>query len=293
MPIFKIAHEKAEQLDLKQEAFGNEAKLRDFFAANLEEILGVRFLENEYRTTDGRIDTLGIDEDNNPVIIEYKWKENEEVLSQGLFYLDWLLKNKSHFELLVRSKFGVESEISWDQPRVILIARGFSRYVKAAVQRTDNVELKSYSLYNGDILQLESEYSPRPERQSVRRIILPEEDHKEVYDLNYHLNLASPEMKECFMTLRERLLQLPESEEVSEQKSGITYRTTKSFTRFEFKGNWIQLLLREPSYPMDKSSLVKDVTTHKWGYKGKVKFTPESEVEEIYTLINASYESTL
>jgi len=106
MPIFKIDKTKALQIALKEDGFGNESELRDFFAENLDEILGARFLEKEYPTTDGRIDTLGIDENNSPVIIEYKWKENEEILSQGLFYFNWLMKNKPHFELLVDKKLG-------------------------------------------------------------------------------------------------------------------------------------------------------------------------------------------
>jgi endonuclease NucS-like protein len=147
MPIFRIDGQKARQLGLKRDGFGSEFELRDFFADNLEEVLGVRFLEKEYSTTDGRIDTLGIDENDSPVIIEYKWKENEEVFAQGLFYLKWLLQNKRHFELLARSKFGDKTKVNWDQPRVVLIARGFSRYVKAAVQTVVNVELKTYTLY--------------------------------------------------------------------------------------------------------------------------------------------------
>src|SRR4030043_1678695 len=129
MPIFKIDKTKASRVVLKGDGFGDETKLRDFFAENLEEILGVRFLEKEYPTTDGRIDTLGIDENNSPVIIEYKWKENEEILAQGLFYFNWLMKNKRHFELLVDKKLGEKTEINWEQPRVILIAQGFSRYI--------------------------------------------------------------------------------------------------------------------------------------------------------------------
>lgn len=97
MPIFKIHNSKASQVSVKEDGFGNEAELRDFFAANLDEILGVRFLEKEYPTTDGRIDTVGIDENNSPVIIEYKWKDNEEVLAQGLFYFNWLMRNRKHF----------------------------------------------------------------------------------------------------------------------------------------------------------------------------------------------------
>lgn len=58
---------------------------------HLETFLGVRFLATEYetgKTHRGRIDTLGIDENNSPVIIEYKRSSNENVINQGLFYLD-------------------------------------------------------------------------------------------------------------------------------------------------------------------------------------------------------------
>ncbi|MPN36228.1 hypothetical protein SDC9_183737 [bioreactor metagenome] len=50
--------------------------------------LGVTFLKSEYTTSNGgRIDSLGIDENNCPVIFEYKRVSNENVINQGLFYL--------------------------------------------------------------------------------------------------------------------------------------------------------------------------------------------------------------
>lgn len=47
------------------------------------------------------MDSLGIDENNYPVIFEYKRASNENVINQGLFYWDWLLDHKAYFELLV------------------------------------------------------------------------------------------------------------------------------------------------------------------------------------------------
>jgi RecB family endonuclease NucS len=42
----------------------------------------------------GRIDSLGLDENGSPVIFEYKRTSNEDVINQGLFYLDWLMNHK-------------------------------------------------------------------------------------------------------------------------------------------------------------------------------------------------------
>ena len=79
--------------------------------ANLETMLGVRFLDTEYSTGrlhGGRIDTLGVDENGAPVIIEYKRTVNENVINQGLFYLDWLMDHKAEFRFLVLDKLGSE-----------------------------------------------------------------------------------------------------------------------------------------------------------------------------------------
>ena len=292
MPIFKIETPKVRQLGLKKNGFGDEAELRDLFADNLEVILGVRFVAKEYSTSDGRIDTLGIDENNSPVIIEYKWKENEEVLAQGLCYFNWLLKNRKHFELLVENRLGRNTVVNWDQPRVILIAQGFSRYVKGAVQTKSNVELKTYALYEGNILHIENQYSPSPEKPPTHK--KPNQDEKEsTYNLHYHLDITTSQMGKLFNQLRDRILQLPSVEERQGQKTGITYRTTKSFTRFEFRKTCIMLLLRDAKYPEDTTGLVRDITSNEWGYSGMVKFTPESDLDCLFNLIKASYNSTL
>jgi predicted transport protein len=292
MPIFKIANDKVLQLSLKREGFGDEFKLRDFFADNLEELFGVRFLEKEYSIPDGRIDTLGIDENDSPVIIEYKWRENEEVFTQGLHYLDWLLKNKNHFELLVRDRLGGKATVSWDQPRVMLVAQGFSRYIKTAVQRVDNVELKTYALYDNNVLHIENQYTPYPERNQITRKQSISKNET-IYNLEYHLNITNPQMRKYAQSLRDKILELPSVEEMNMQKSGITYRTTKSFARLEFKRTWIQLLLRDLTYVEDTQKLIRDISSHKWGYKGMIRLTPESDLEYTFALVRASYNTTL
>ena len=63
-----------------------EKSLQALFEANLEALLGIRFLSTEHSTGPvhgGRIDTLGLDEDGCPVIIEYKRAVNENVINQG------------------------------------------------------------------------------------------------------------------------------------------------------------------------------------------------------------------
>src|SRR3990167_8046282 len=135
MPIFQIKNKKASQVSSDLNYFNNEAALRDFFADNLEDLLGMRFLAKEYPVMDGRgrIDTLAIDETDAPVVIEYKWGQNDAILPQGLSYFNWLKKNKKHFDLLVADKLGKDIEVNWSSPRVVLVSQGFDDRTKVAV----------------------------------------------------------------------------------------------------------------------------------------------------------------
>ena len=138
-----------------------ERTLHELIERNLEQMLGIRLLASEYSTGKkhrGRIDTLGIDENSCPVIIEYKRTTNENVISQGLFYLDWLMDHRSAFQLLVLEKLGkVESDkIDWSAPRLLCIAGGFNRYDEHAVEQMNrNIELIRYRQFGKTLLMLE------------------------------------------------------------------------------------------------------------------------------------------
>lgn len=136
-----------------------EKSLQTLFEKNLEILLGVRFLASEFPTTNGgRMDTLGIDENGYPVIIEYKRERSENVINQGLFYLDWLMDHRGDFELLVRDRHGKEvaDAIEWSAPRLICIAADFNKFDSHAVkQMSRNIDLISYQRFGDDLLLLD------------------------------------------------------------------------------------------------------------------------------------------
>ena len=142
--LFKLNNNNVEELIGKSVAV--EKSLQETIEKNAETFLGVRFLSSEYytgRIHRGRIDTLGIDENNYPIIIEYKRSLNENVINQGLFYLDWLLDHKGDFYLLVMKHLGksVAEAIEWSNPRLLCIAGDFTRYDRYAVEQINrNIE---------------------------------------------------------------------------------------------------------------------------------------------------------
>mgnify|MGYP000953688004 FL=1 len=157
--IFRIDGQEA--LELKGSSVALEKSLQVYIEKNLEQLLGITFLESEYstgKTHGGRIDTLGIDENGFPVIIEYKRAINENVINQGLYYLDWLLDHKGEFELMVLKKLGgdYEEKLDWSNPRLLCIAGDFTKYDVHAVQQINrNVELIRYRKFDDNLLLFE------------------------------------------------------------------------------------------------------------------------------------------
>lgn len=162
MSDIKLFRTKAgKATELKGTSVALEKSLQTLIENNLEALLGVRFLESEHRTGakhGGRIDTLGVDENGFPVIIEYKRDSHENVLTQGLYYLSWLMDHKGEFEMLVMKKLGqkVVDEIEFKGARLLCIAGGFNKFDEHAAEIANrNIELIRYKRFGDDLLLLE------------------------------------------------------------------------------------------------------------------------------------------
>ena len=90
--------------------------------------------------------------------MEYKRASNENVINQGLFYLDWLMDHRKDFQWLVLEKLGKDAAdaVDWSAPRLICIAGDFNRYDDHAVKQIQrNIELIRYRRFGGDLLMLD------------------------------------------------------------------------------------------------------------------------------------------
>lgn len=159
MADIKLFNIKSGMVDeIKAGSVALERSLQRLFEANLETLLGVKVLASEYVINEGRMDTLGIDENNCPVIIEYKRHTNENIITQGLFYLDWLMNHRDSFKILTMDRLGKEAadKIDWSVPRLVCIAADFNKYDEHAVkQMSRNIELIRYRLFGEELLMLD------------------------------------------------------------------------------------------------------------------------------------------
>ena len=153
---------KPEVKPIELHAVRLEKEIQTLIELNMETFFGVRCLASEYTIAQtsgadvqgGRIDSLGIDENMCPVIFEYKRDANENVINQGLFYLDWLI---DHQEKLGT---GEAEAIDWSGPTVYCIANAFGKYdLHAIKQMNRNIRLIRYA-NGGDVLMFEYLNSP-------------------------------------------------------------------------------------------------------------------------------------
>lgn len=158
MAKIKLFNIKNEVKEYKSSTIDLEKKLQNIIEANMEILFGVKFLATEYSISHGRIDSIGIDENLCPFIFEYKRSMNENVINQGLFYLDWLLDHRDSFKmLLLNSKMSdIIDKIDWENPRIICIANDFTKYDQYAVnQMKHDISLVRYIKFEDDLLMFE------------------------------------------------------------------------------------------------------------------------------------------
>ena len=307
MPLYQMKQQRTQQV--KPSSFKNEKELQNMFEANLEELLGVRYVASEFTTGDrqrGRIDTLGIDQDGTPVIIEYKKTAKENVINQGLFYLDWLVDHKGDFTLATQEQLGKDIEIDWSSPRLILVAESFSEYDKYAVNRIGaNIQLWTYRKYGNDFLFLESIFATVSQKPSKKDKADVKEETKDeqfeeviTYTLEYHLSEKPDETKALFDAVRERIFLLNDDSDIIEKpnKTYVSYKHGKNFCEVQIQTNSLKIWLDIPFTDLDDPyKLCRDVS--KIGHHGtgtsETKLSDLSELESVMHLIEQSYKQTL
>jgi predicted transport protein len=306
MPLYQIKQQEVHQI--KPSSFGSEKELQKLFELNLETLLGVRFVATEFTTGDrqrGRIDSLGLDEDGTPVIVEYKKSSKENVINQGLFYLDWLVDHKGDFTLAAQEALSNDIEIDWSSPRLILVAESFSEYDKYAVNRIGaNIQLWTYRRYGNDYLFLDSIFATSVQKTSKKEKTAVTEVDKEkiageiVYTLDDHLKGKSINVKSLFENLREQIFSLNIDDDILEKpnKIYISYKHGKNFCEIRPQANGLKIWLDIPYEDLDDpNKLGRDVSNvgHYGTGQVETKVSSQAELEKVMYLIEQSYRQTI
>lgn len=248
--VFKLSGETA--LEVAGVPGGLEKSLQTLVEKNLESMFGIRFLKTEYPTGKlhgGRIDTLGLDEDGCPVILEYKRATNENVINQGLYYLDWLLDHKAEFKLLVMESFDKElaDEIDWRAPRLICIAANFTKYDEHAVRQISRyIDLVRFGRFGTDLLALELVATTTPDAVHADQSPEKKKTGKSIDDKS-----SVPPMKEIdgpigdlYEELRAFLLALGDDVTEKQAKLYIAFRRLMNFAEVKVQKSALVVYLK-------------------------------------------------
>ena len=165
--------------------FPYERGLQEFFEKHLRTLTGVEFLDSEYSTGkhhSRRIDTLGIDGAGRPVVVEYKRRQDENVINQGLDYIAWLEDHRAEFRELVREKLGDGRvrDIDFGTPRLLCVAGEFLRQDQIAAQNSRRrIELLRYRRYGDAYVALEWVYGGEAVAPAPQPAVSPSPCHRQ------------------------------------------------------------------------------------------------------------------
>lgn len=309
--LFRLAAGKA--IELQGDASDLEKPLQTLIEANLGALLGIRFLASEYstgKTHAGRIDSLGLDENNCPVILEYKRSVGENVINQGLFYLDWLMDHQAEFKLLVMDQCGkpAADAIDWTAPRLVCIAADFTKYDGHAVQQINrNIELIRYRRFGDELLLLElasavsagtgktGTKGAKPNKTAPATLVEPANAKATGGDRSYAdwMPLLPPHLSELVASLEGHVLSLGDDVQRKELKLYVAFKRLKNFATVVPQKNRLLLYLHlDPTKIVPMPPNAQDVSQKgHWGTGDlELALTSAAELDAAKPLILAAYE---
>ena len=297
MPLFSIDQNRVQRVEVAR--FTNEKRLQSLVEQNLEEIFNCRLVATEFTTGaahGGRIDTLALSEDCNPVIIEYKVVESSDLINQSLFYLSWIHDHRGDFEIAVQRRLGKDISVDWSDVRVICIAPGYRKYDLHAVKMMGaNIELWRYRFYGNSTLHLEEVF-----RQEERAEVVDSRTKNPVmvlagkkaaitratgqYTFEQHIEGRPAAVVNLARIVQDFILSLDPAIEEVPKKNYVGYRISQNIASLEVQKKKLLLFLKlQPSDIVNPPAHYRDVTNIGHFGTGNAEFTIDSEESFLVT----------
>ncbi len=310
MAIFEISNGVAKLVRLGE--FKLEKDLQKLVEGNIEVIFNCKFIASEFSTGSlhsGRIDTLAISEDQNPVIIEYKKVASSDLINQSLYYLHWIRDHKGDFEIAANKVLGKNVEVDWSDIRVICLAPEYKKFDLHAVQVMGaNIELWQYKLYENGTFNIEEVYKRTisishidSENTAAKNPVMVEAGRKAAltrknatYSINEHMDALDSDMHELFEKVRDYIVSLDSSIEETPKKFYIAYKTSKNFVCLQTYKKKLTLYLKlnpEEIQPLPKQGRNVSEIGHYGTGDFELVLKDDVDFEETKNYINEAYKN--
>lgn len=273
MPLFSITDDSLSPV--QQTNFEREKQLQTLIETSLETIFSCRLIASEFSTGGqhgGRIDTLGLSEDSNPVIVEYKKVESSELINQSLYYLSWIHDHRGDFHVAAQQALGTGVEIDWADVRVICIAPNYRKYDLHAVQVMGaNLELWTYRLFKNNTIYLEEVFQKTMAAGSdtgiAKNPTMVAAGKKAAvtrqtgsYTFEEHIDGKPEHVVELTQTVREFIMGLDPAMEEAPKKSYVAYKMSQNIACIEVQSQRLLLFLKLDPRAFDElPAIARDV----------------------------------
>ena len=275
MPLFTVSKTSLEPVG--QSKFPSEKAIQLLIERNLAAVFNCRLVATEFPTGAqhaGRIDTLALSEDNNPVIIEYKNVESSDLINQSLFYLAWLHDHRGDFQIAAQRSLGPNVDVDWSDVRVICIAPNYRKYDLHAVRVMGaNIELWTYRLFENGVLYIE-EILQKSDSGVVgtgavgKNPVMVAAGKKATatratgsYTFDQHLDGRPDSMRQLAVSINDFIAGLDPAIEVAPKKFYVAYKTSQNIVCMEVKQQRVILYLKlDPKSTRGPKGISRDVT---------------------------------
>lgn len=297
MPLFKKKDNVLNLVNALQPE--SEKAIQRLLEQNLKDVLDMHCIASEYRTTNGRIDTLAIDSDGAPVIIEYKRKKDDNIINQSLSYLKWLTNQRQEFfEQLMQKQLPQEVlknlRLDWRHPRVVCVAESFSQFDVDTVEMVPlRIELFKYRLYEGGLLSLDPVHGEiQGGVREMTKLDIADSDSsligvmKEQSQVSHLIRTIFDELREKIMSMDQYILERA-------NKCCISYRLTKNFAEIKVRKDRLVIYLRPIDYVDPKGVVEKIGENYTVTMNRRITLTSASELDYVFGIIEQSYKNVL
>lgn len=246
MAIFNIQNQKL--IPIKEREWPNEKHVQELTERNLEAVFDLQFVASEFSVQDFRIDTLAFDKETNAfVIIEYKRGKSSSVIDQGFSYLGAMLGHKANFILEYNENTEdnlTRQKVDWTQSRILFLSQSFTKYQQAATNFRDlPIELWEVQFYNNSTI-LYKQLLSFGAKESIKTITKDKTINEvKVYTVEDILEGKPDKVRNLFIGLQERILELGNDIEERPKKVYVSYRTSKAFAYIHFLKGKISIYL--------------------------------------------------
>ncbi|GMV23954.1 MAG: transporter [Acidimicrobiia bacterium] len=276
MPLFQISGAGLKKVG--QGKFSSEKELHRLIEQNLEVVFNCRVVATEFSTGAqhaGRIDTLALSEDGNPVIIEYKVVESSDLINQSLFYLSWIDDHRGDFEMAVHKRFGSRFPVDWSAVRVICIAPNYRKYDLHAVKMMGaNIELWTYRRFENNTMFIEEVLkrtvdTPEVPQGKPKNPVMVAAGKKAAatkslglqYSADDIFDKAGTKLRDVALTAHDYIRGLDQAIEVVPKKVYIAYKTTENIVCMDVNRSRVALFLKlNPKKVPGPAGMSRDVS---------------------------------